>query len=173
MMKIFYHFYRLNNEILGALLKNASYIKDYDYVIDVLEYAMSENIKPSLRFTQILSTFKNIRYYSMQKQDDDDELCKYNAFYKVYKTWKSQMELTGLSPDEVSKLLKVHPWGQIKEAEREGIEGTKNIKTRRLWKRQSVLKKLNPTHIKQLQSESQTNSEKDQFTENPEKNDSK
>lgn len=163
----------MNNEILGALLKNAAYIKDYDYVIDVLKYAMSENIKPSLRFAQILSIFKNHRYYSLQKQDNDEELLKYNAFYTVYKTWKSQMELTGLSADEVTKLLNVHPWKQIKEAQGVGIEGEKNIYTRRLWKRQRVLKKLNPTHIKQLTSESQMNSEKDQFTEHVVKPDSK
>lgn len=163
----------MNNEILGALLKNAAYIKDYDYVIDVLEYTMNENIKPSLKFTQILSTFKNNRYHSLQKQDDDEELLKYNAFYKVYKNWKSQMELTGLSGDEVTKLLHIHPWGQLKEAEGKGIEGVKNIKTRRLWKRQRVLKKLNPTHIEKLQNESQTDSEKDQSTEYPEQTDSK
>ncbi|XP_055325071.1 pentatricopeptide repeat-containing protein 1, mitochondrial-like [Sitodiplosis mosellana] len=166
---------RLNNEILGALLKNATFIKDYDYVNDVLEYAMIENIKPSLRFTEILGTFKNGRYYKLQNNDNNEELAKYNAFYKVYKKWKSQMELTGLSTDEVKKLLYVHPWGQLKEAEGEGIEDVKNINTRRLWKRQRVLKKLNSSCIEKIHSQNKTheNSERKEPTENPEQTNKK
>lgn len=165
-INIFTKFYRLNNEILGALLRKATYSKDYDYVIDILEYAMSENLKPSYRFAEALGIFKNTRYYALQKQDSEEELIKYKAFYKVYKEWKSQMELTGLSADDVKKLLHVHPWKQLKEGEGEGIEDIKNIKTRRLWKRQMVLKKLTPISVDKIHSQNKTNPEEKNEAEN-------
>lgn len=145
---------RLNNEILGALLKNASFIKDYEYVIDVLKYAMNEDIKPSSKFNEILSKFKNSRFHSLQSNDDDQEQIKYNAFYTVYKKWQEQMGLDGLkSRDEATKLLRVHPWKQLKEGEGEGIEPVKNMKTRRYWKVQHALVKLTPARFDRLQGQ--------------------
>lgn len=155
-------------------MKNATFINDYDYAIDILNYAIAEDVKPSHRFNEILTKFKNGRYYTLQKQSNEDELSKYNAFYRVYKNWKSQMQLAGLSADEVSKLLHVHPWRQLKEGEGTGIEDVKNVNTRRLWKRQSVLKKLNPTRIERIHSQKQNqnkmneNTERENTTPNPE-----
>lgn len=155
---------------MGAQLRNATKGNSYnfDFVNDVLEYAMSENIKPSERFAEILRNFKNVNYYRLtQEQDNDEEWTKYNAFYRVYKKWQSQMELKGLSADEAKKLLKVHPWKQIKEPEGDGIEPVYNINTRRLWKRQNVLKKLTPKTIETIDRPSLANAEKKEQIENP------
>lgn len=143
----------MNIEILGALLKNANYVKDYDYVIDVLEYAINENVRPSVKFYEILISFKYFYSKSRKQEPNDEEHTKYNAFYAVYKKWTKQMGLQGLTKEEAIKLLNVHPWKQLLEEEGDGIEILKNERTRRYWKKQHTLKKLTPKHLKHLESE--------------------
>ncbi|XP_031621039.1 pentatricopeptide repeat-containing protein 1, mitochondrial-like [Contarinia nasturtii] len=162
---------RFNNEILGALLKNATYNNDYDYVIDVLEYVMHENIKPSIRFYEMLAKFKNARYNSLQQIDDDEKLIKYNRFYVKYKSWKSQMGLSGLSTDEVVKLLRSHPWKQLKQAEGEGIEAVKNKKTRRIWKRQHTVAKLTSNRLERMHNNHQSDTDKKDTTKQTKRGD--
>lgn len=140
----------MNIEILGALLKNATYVKDYDFVMDILFYATEENIKPSPRFIEILSKFKNASFHSLQSEQNSDAQIKYNRFYAAYKKWKEQMALDGLSRDEATKLVNVHPWKQLKESEGDGIEMVKNKKTRRYWKVQHALVKLTPDRLDRL-----------------------
>lgn len=142
-------------------MRKATHIKDYDYVVDVLQYAMNEDIKPSLRFTEIVGEFKNSRYAAIQQHKKEEELQKFNAFYGVFRKWKTQMNLLGLSGDEIKKLLHVHPWKQLKEAEGEGIEPVKNIYTRRIWKKQMVVKKLNPKCIDAIHKQKEKISEKE------------
>lgn len=146
-------------------MRVATHIKDYDYVIDVLEYAMNENVQPSGRFNEILSKFKNSRYYLLQAEDNEEERIKYNAFYRVYKKWKSQMNLNEISSVAAIKLLNVHPWKQIKEAEGDGIEPVKNKNTRLLWKRQHSVAKLTQSHLDRLHDENQSNLDKVEQTE--------
>lgn len=143
-------YFRLNNEILGALMRNAAYIKDFDYAIDVLNYAMDENIKPSFKFTEIVSKFSAYQYRTVQENNNAQDLERFHRFYKVYKEWKTQMELNGLTTEEISKRLNVHPWKQLKEGEQLGIEMVKNQKTRRYWKKQHLLKKLKPSRLERL-----------------------
>lgn len=137
-------------------MKNAIHKSDYDYTIDVLDYAKDNDIKPSAKFAEMLSEFKNKRYRRLQKQPHEQELTKFNQFYKVYKKWKTQMGLVNLSPDDVDKLLNIHPWKQIKEPEGTGIEDVKNSKIRRLWKRQHTLEKLTPSRLERLSKKSET-----------------
>lgn len=135
-------------------MKNATFVKDYDYVIDVLEYARNENIRPSLKFFENLNTFKYYHSKSRKNESYDEEQLKYNQFHAVYKKWSIQMGLEGLTKNEAIKLLDTHPWKQLKEAEGDGIEMLKNERTRRFWKKQHTLKKLTPNHLNHLQSES-------------------
>lgn len=159
----------MNNETLGALLKNATHINDYDYVIDVLDYAKDNEIKPSAKFAEMLGDFKNKRYHRLQRRNDEEELTRFNRFYKVYKKWKTQMGLTNLSPDDVDKLLNIHPWRQIKEPEGTGIEVVKNVKIRRLWKRQHALVKLTPSRLERLsKNREQIEDEPEQIEAKPE-----
>lgn len=131
-------------------MKNAAYIKDSDYAIDVLKYAMAENIKPSFKFTEIVSKFSVSQYRTVQENKNAQDLERFHRFYKVYKEWKTQMELNGLTTEEISKQLNVHPWKQLKEGEQLGIEMVKNQKTRRYWKKQHLLKKLKPSRLERL-----------------------
>lgn len=134
-------------------MKNAAYLKDYDYVIDVLEYAMVENVRPSTKFYEILSSFKYFYSKSRKQEPNEEEHTKYNAFFAVYKKWTKQMGLQGLTKEEAIKLLDVHPWKQLKEPEGDGIEALKNERTRRFWKKQHTLKKLTPNQVNHLQSD--------------------
>lgn len=143
----------MNIEILGALLKNASCAKDYDYVIDILEYAMNENIRPSSKFYDILISFKYGHSKARKLEPNEEEHVKYNEFFVVYQKWSKQMGLQGLTKEEAMKLLDAHPWRQLKEAEGDGIEVLKNERARRFWKKQHTLKKLTPNHLSHLQSE--------------------
>lgn len=141
-------------------MRNAIYINDYDYVIDVLDYAKDNDIKPSLKFAEMLAEFKNRCYHRIQRSQNEEELTQFNRFYKVYKKWKTQMGLAGLSPDDVDKLLNIHPWKQLKEAEGTGIEPLKNSRIRRLWKKQHALIKLTPARLERLSKESESASTK-------------
>lgn len=131
-------------------MKNAAYIKDFDYAIDILKYAMTEDIKPSFKFTEIVSKFSASQYRTVQENNNAQDLERFRRFYKIYKEWKTQMELNGLTTEEISKRLNVHPWKQLKEGEQLGIEMVKNQKTRRYWKKQHLLKKLKPSRLERL-----------------------
>lgn len=154
-------------EILGALLKNAAFINDYDYVIDVVEYSMNENIRPSTRFYEILSKFKYFHSKSRKLEPNEEEDAKYKRFYAVYNKWSQQMGLQGLRREEAINLLETHPWRQLKEAEGDGIEMLKNERTRRFWKKQHTLKKLTPHHLNNLQSKNVKTIENPQKTVEP------
>lgn len=144
---------RLNIIILGALLNNAIYIKDYDFVIDILEYSITERLKPSNKFMEVLNEFEKSCYFKLRNRDEnDEEYIKFKGFYKVYKKWKVHNNLVGCSGDDISKALNVHPWKQIKEGEGEGLEYVKNSNIRRYWKKQHALVKLTPTRLKNLQN---------------------
>lgn len=155
-----FRFFRLNIEILGALMRIAIYVKDYDYIIDVLNYAMDENIKPSSKFAEMLRKFKSLRYNALQQKPNEAEQLNFNRFYACYKKWKQQMGLDGLMADDVSKLLNVHPWKQIKEGDIDGLEPVKNKRTRRIWKIQHSLKKLSPNKLEHLGGDDGENAEK-------------
>lgn len=146
-------------------MKNATYTQDYKYVTDILEHTMSEDIKPSFKFTEMLNRFSVSRYRSLQQENNEQELAKYNRFYRVYKAWKTQMGLDGLSKDEISAQLNVHPWKQLKEADSDGIEIVKNKRTRRYWKRQHILKKLKPSCLENLSKSSADTTENTQETD--------
>lgn len=141
-------------------MKNAQFAGDYAYVIDILEYAMNENIRPSTKFYEILSSFKHSCDISLKNNPNEDEQITFDGFFTVYKKWKKQMGLKGLKKVEALELLNVHPWKQLKEAEGDGIENLKNERTRRYWKKQHTLKILSPNRLNHLQSEKLENIEK-------------
>lgn len=132
------------------MLRIAIHVNDYDYVIDVLKYAMDENIKPSCKFAEMLRKFKSYRYNELQMKPNETAQLEFNRFYGIYKKWKQQMDLDGLRADDVTKLLNVNPWKQIKEGDIEGLEPVKNKITRRTWKLQHSLKKLSANKIEHL-----------------------
>lgn len=94
--------------------------------------------------------FSAKQYRTVQENKNAQDLERFHRFYKVYKEWKTQMELNGLTTEEISKQLNVHPWKQLKEVEQLGIEMVKNQKTRRYWKKQHLLKKLKPSRLERL-----------------------
>lgn len=55
-------------EILGALLKNASYLKDCDFVMEVMKILKEEDIKPSEKFLKQLDTFYRIATDMLRRQ---------------------------------------------------------------------------------------------------------
>lgn len=142
----------MNIEILGALLKNATFINDHEYVVDVLEYAMDENVRPSVKFYEILDAFKYSRSRLLKQEPSEEEQIKCKAFFNVYNKWMNQMGLKGLTKEEAIKLLNVHPWKQLKEAEGDGIEILKNERTRRQWKQQHTLKVLTQNRLNGFQN---------------------
>lgn len=138
-----FKYFRANIEILGALLKNACYSKNYDYVIAILITTINEEVKPSEKFVQILSDFKKSRYNKLQKNPDEQEQIEFNHFYKTYLRWKQEMGFSGPFKDFV-KTLREHPWKQFQEPQEEGIEHSKNSYIRHLWKKRHVIQKVTP-----------------------------
>lgn len=50
--------YRLNIEILGAMLAHACYLNDFKYVIYLMELCLSEDVHPNKIFMEKLEIFK-------------------------------------------------------------------------------------------------------------------
>lgn len=147
-LKLFgiYLFSRVNIEILGALLKNACYAKDYAYVIDILTITIEENIQPSEKFLQIISNFKRSRYNALQNKPNADEQVEFNQFYRTYLKFKEAIGFTG-SYDDFVKTLREHPWKQFKESQVDGAEILKNSYIQRLWKKRHVIQKVTPARL--------------------------
>ena len=58
--------YRLNTEILGAMLRQACHHYDFGYIYLIFETVITENIRVSQRFLDILSEFQKNAMNTLQ-----------------------------------------------------------------------------------------------------------
>ncbi|KAL3275685.1 hypothetical protein HHI36_020437 [Cryptolaemus montrouzieri] len=104
--------YRLNIEILGAMMSTACYHKKFPYILKLMEICIEENISPNRKFIEHLDNLKTT-CRSMMK-DKNNELAQskifqsgFQIFRLRYKKWLAEVKI------EDDKDL--HPWQQYKE----------------------------------------------------------
>ncbi|KAJ8979116.1 hypothetical protein NQ317_017958 [Molorchus minor] len=50
--------YTLNAEILGAMLHQACYHNNFNYVVEIMEICLRENVQPNKKFMEHLANFR-------------------------------------------------------------------------------------------------------------------
>jgi len=133
---------KMNLPILGGMLKQACYNKQFDYIMDILYIIKKFNIKPNEKIMDTVDRF--IIGCNFIKKRDNKNIPKnfrenVKRFKQNYVTWK---EAVGFSNSETlteedKKILKEKPWQQFKEAQPGGYENPKNEK----WQRKQKLKR--------------------------------
>uniref|UniRef100_A0A1Y1K6Z0 Pentacotripeptide-repeat region of PRORP domain-containing protein n=1 Tax=Photinus pyralis TaxID=7054 RepID=A0A1Y1K6Z0_PHOPY len=103
--------YRMNIEILGAMLTQACYHNNFKYILFLMETCLSEGIQPSTKFMQKLEEFrKKSKYIS---NDKENPLSKSTTFQKGYKMFKGRYKEWC---DEITvEEEQVHPWQQYRQ----------------------------------------------------------
>ncbi|XP_018322813.1 pentatricopeptide repeat-containing protein 1, mitochondrial [Agrilus planipennis] len=121
--------YRLNIQILGAMLHQACHHNDFQYVLELMEICVRDNIKPSGKFMEKLVEFKKKnKKISNDKSNpvSDSESFKkgWKIFKMRYKSWLK--EVTFDSEDEI------HPWQQFREEVKTDVNHyrDRDVKTR-------------------------------------------
>ncbi|CAH0547474.1 unnamed protein product [Brassicogethes aeneus] len=100
--------FRLNSEILGAMLHQACYIFNYQYVFEIMETALRENVSINKQFLQHLNKFYNF----CKEKSNTQTLTKaqerqYTIFKKRYKNWLNEIQ--------IDKNEEAHPWQQYRQ----------------------------------------------------------
>lgn len=133
---------KMNLPILGGMLKQACYNKQFDYILDILYIIKKFNMKPNDKIMDTVDRFVVSCNY-LKKKDNKNLPRNFREnvkrFKEDYVKWK---EAVGLSrsetmTDEDKKILKEKPWQQFKEAQQVGYEGSKNEK----WQNKQKLKR--------------------------------
>lgn len=116
--------------ILGAMLRNACFLKNYDYVLEILHTVKGAELQPSSKFLQIVYEFNGKQFRSLQgrtcTQRDRNE---YFRFSREFKQWKKDMAIEE-GKEAMEKKIKTadgHPWKQFKEPRPTGVENVKNV----------------------------------------------
>ncbi|XP_044270574.1 pentatricopeptide repeat-containing protein 1, mitochondrial [Tribolium madens] len=109
------HAYRLNTEILGAMLHQACYHRNFPYVLEIMEISLRENVKPNKKFMECLHDFKKkCKDISNDKENKLSQSAPFQKGFRIfqmrYKTWLDQVEVDD-SED-------VHPWAQFRDTSR-------------------------------------------------------
>jgi len=100
--------YRLNAPILGAMLRQACYHETYDYIFEIMELCLKEQVLVSKRFLEHLDFFKK----KMKQKQEEKKLTKkqvvlFGIFKARYKTWLTEVQI-----DESED---AHPWQQYRQ----------------------------------------------------------
>lgn len=158
-----------NMIILGSMLKNACYLKNYDYVLEILHIAQREGLKPSAKFLQIIDNFNRIRFLTLRGKISKHDQNEYFRFSREYKKWQKDMNIQD-SKEGMEKAIKSadeHPWKQFKEKQPKGIEHIKNVKKFRRSKTKHKLYKLTGNRLNTI---NETPNEKVQTKSDPTEN---
>lgn len=152
---------RMNMPILGAMVKQGCCIKDFDYILDILDIIRKFKMKPSEQLMDTLDRFiVSVNY--LKKKDQKDLPMHFRKNVKIFKEkfqkWKDDMAIGHLeSTEEVKKALKEKPWEQFQEAQAQGFENPKNQIMQRKKKvehhikmikaREEMKKKIEPVRV--------------------------
>lgn len=134
------------------MIQNACYIKDYNFVIELMHICKREGLQPSEQFLGILDNFNN-KSYQFVKTNPYLKRFQRNDFFKFsreYKNWMRHMGLHGLPKDEVNRKLREHPWKQFKEEQTKGVEGIKNPRKWNKRKNRHYLRKLTEPKLQNI-----------------------
>lgn len=104
--------YRLNAEILGAMLHNACIRFNFSYIKTVLKYMKKEDISPNLKFLEKLEKFSNSCEKLLKKKTPMSQVeiraefeKNFKNFTQYYNAWKK----------DVVPEAEQHPWKQYRK----------------------------------------------------------
>ncbi|XP_044736845.1 pentatricopeptide repeat-containing protein 1, mitochondrial [Chrysoperla carnea] len=105
--------YRINSEILGAMLQQACYRNDFGYVMYIMELCLKKEIQPNKKFMEHLLEFRRKCLKMLREKTHHVDLSQegyfqsgFKLFNARYQTWKTQVKI-----DEVEE---AHPWEQFR-----------------------------------------------------------
>ncbi|XP_069701476.1 pentatricopeptide repeat-containing protein 1, mitochondrial [Periplaneta americana] len=124
--------FRMNVEILGAMLRQGCGHFNFEYVLAVMETAIEEEVRPSERFLKLLEKFRKQCWQKIKNKDTElphipkEKSRDYfkNGFQKFsvrYNSWLKEVE-----PEEQS-----HPWEQFRKKSQEDKSTAKETKNKR------------------------------------------
>ncbi|KAF5307034.1 hypothetical protein FQR65_LT07177 [Abscondita terminalis] len=103
--------YRINIEILGAMLTQACFHNNFHYVTYLMETCIRENVDPDQKFMETLEGFK--KKCKIICNERDNPMFTSSSFHKNYKLFKTKFKewRTEVRVQEES----VHPWQQYRQ----------------------------------------------------------
>ncbi|XP_066156987.1 pentatricopeptide repeat-containing protein 1, mitochondrial [Euwallacea fornicatus] len=100
--------YTVNAAILGAMLRQACFHKQFDYILEIMDVAQKEHILVNKKFLSHLDQFKKkFKYLRDQKKLSKKEVKMFEVFKSRYKTWLTEVQM--------DELEDVHPWQQYRQ----------------------------------------------------------
>lgn len=140
----------MNIQILGAMLKQGCYRRDFPYIIEIMNIVKMEKLKPNKQFLTHLHRF-NFHCYTLKKTNhrfsrSEEFEVGYEKFKIKLRKWKEFMGLDKKLEDNV-KTVEEHPWEQFQSVEATGMEDVKNPKLRREKKLSRHIKRLTPRKL--------------------------
>lgn len=137
-------------QILGAMLKQGCYRRDFPYVMEIMNITKNERLKPNKAFLDHLHQFSRLCY---KLEKTNHKYARNEAFevgFEKFKTkWRKWNEFMGLDwrQDEAVKSVQEHPWEQFQSVEATGMEDVKNPKLRKEKKLSRHIKRLTPNKL--------------------------
>lgn len=148
--------FRMNIQILGAMLKQGCYHQNFEYILEIMKIVKDERIKPNEQFLMHLHNFqlncirliKNsvrfwhnnyinskwilIKFILLQHKNRENHEFKidFADFQIKLKKWQSFMGFSDVKLDEAVKIVREHPWEQFQYSQHHGLEPEKNEKQR-------------------------------------------
>lgn len=141
----------MNIQILGAMLKQGCYRRDFPFIIEILNITKAEKLKPNKQFLEHLHKF-NFHCYNVLKKPNYDatKRAEFEADFSSYKLklrkWKDFMGLN-VKMEEAVKIVQDHPWEQFQSVQADGVEDVKHTKLRRKQKLSRDIKRLTPRKL--------------------------
>ncbi|XP_041987559.1 pentatricopeptide repeat-containing protein 1, mitochondrial [Aricia agestis] len=126
---------KLNIEILGTLLQNATHDMQFGYILFVMSLVKQDNLRVNGVFLKHLEKFNNkcLSILEKNKQNNVESpvlKAAYERFYKIYINWLNDINIEEVLKEE-------HPWQQFKEPHPETLqrENINIIQPKKFYKR--------------------------------------
>ncbi|CAH2237903.1 jg16706 [Pararge aegeria aegeria] len=127
--------FKVNIEILGTLLKNATFQMQFGYILYIMEIVKRENIRVNDAFIKHLEIFNDRCLKIIQKNDQKNRespviAAAYNRFSHIYNNWLKEINVEeALKPE--------HPWKQFMEPHPTPVqrESFKIVEPKKFYKR--------------------------------------
>lgn len=140
----------MNIQILGAMLKQGCFRRDFPYVIEIMNIVKVERLKPNKQFLMHLQQFNHFCFKLRKTNHKFSKTEEFEVGFEKFKIklhkWKEFMGLDKKWNDAV-KTVEEHPWEQFQSVEAPGMEHVKNPKLRKEKKLRRHIKRLTPRKL--------------------------
>lgn len=137
---------RMNMPILGAMVKQGCFNKNFGYILDMLRIIKQFKMKPSEQLMETLDIFiKSCNFEKKKSMRNLSPKFRENVrmFKESYQKWKEEMGLGNIEKiEDIKAVLKEKPWDQFQEATPEGYEDPKNQKMQKRKKLEHHIKMI-------------------------------